>query len=161
MFGCILSFDEINNLIEKRRKELEIESFEEELLLGIKHEPISTEGIYNLEGTDFESYLEKLFGRLGYMVAKTPITGDQGADLIIEKNGERVVVQAKRYSGVVSSKVVQEVVAAIKHYKCDRAIVVTTSNFTKNAVQLASTNNVELWSGKRLREVVNNANQII
>ncbi len=47
---------------------------------------------------------------------------------------------------------VQEVVGSIAYYKADRAMVVTNSNFTKSARDLAKRNEVELWEEKKCRK---------
>lgn len=151
--------NEIDDLIDKKTKDVEIDFFEAELKSGIKSEMAIPSNIDTFSGTDFESFLEKLFINLSYSVIKTPLTGDQGADLVVEKSGERIIVQAKRYSGAVSNKAIQEAVAAINYYKCSRAIVVTTSSFTKSALKLAFSNKVELWDGRKLKEVVNEINK--
>ena len=36
---------------------------------------------------EFESFLEKLFTEMGYYAKKTRGSGDQGADLILKKDG--------------------------------------------------------------------------
>lgn len=151
--------DEVKDLLNKKTNEVEIDIFEAELKSGVKSGMVVPSNLGSFSGSDFESFLEKLFRKLGYSVIKTPLTGDQGADLVLEKNGERIIVQAKRYSGVVSNTAVQEAVAAINHYKCDRAIVVTTSSFTESALKLAYSNKVELWDGKKLKEVMSEINK--
>ena len=47
---------------------------------------------------------------------------------------------------------VQEVVGSIAYYKADRAMVVTNSNFTKSARDLAKRNEVELWGRKEMQK---------
>ncbi|WP_253187253.1 restriction endonuclease [Paenibacillus sp. GP183] len=48
-----------------------------------------------MDGRQFELYLGLLFKALGYKTEVTLSAGDYGADLVIEKNGVRTVVQAK------------------------------------------------------------------
>lgn len=79
----------------------------------------------------------------------TPHT-DYGADLVAEFNGQRTVVQAKRYRHPVGLKPVQEVTGARAHYRAGRAMVVTNSSFTPQAVKLAHSTGVELWDRSRL-----------
>ena len=55
------------------------------------------EELDSLAGTGFEELLELVFTALGYGVSTTPATGDQGADLILSKDGRKISVQAKRY----------------------------------------------------------------
>ena len=54
----------------------------------------------------FEKFLKSLFEGMGYLVEWTKLSGDQGADLIIAKYGERIAVQAKRYEHDVTNKAV-------------------------------------------------------
>lgn len=57
---------------------------------------------------------------MGYKAEFTKSTDDQGADLLIEKMGDRTVVQAKRYNVNVGNSAVQEVVSSKAFYKgCD------------------------------------------
>jgi restriction system protein len=50
----------------------------------------------------------------------------------------------------VGVKAIQEAVAAKGYYDCTHAIVVTNSRYTRQAMQLARTNGVELWDRSRL-----------
>ncbi len=95
-----------------------------------------------MTGEDFEIVLKLLYEQLGYDVSMTKTTGDQGADLIMEKNGTKVVVQAKYYSSPVRNSAVQEVVGALKYYGAQKAIVVTNNTYTNVAIELAKYNNV-------------------
>lgn len=120
-----------------------------------KYRKLKNSGIFEIDkfdGKTFENYLYAVFTSQGYKVLETKVTRDQGADLIIIKDGVKTVVQAKRHSSKISNKAVQEAVAAIKHYSCDNAMVVTNSYFTKPAIELAKSNEVELWNRNVLIE---------
>lgn len=104
-------------------------------------------------GRQFEQYLQFLFEKLGFKTTLTPPQGDFGADLILERDGLRTAVQAKRFAGTVGVEAVQQVVAAMPFYECNRAIVVTNSYFSKRAKELAKANQVELWDRKKLTRV--------
>ncbi|WP_372946791.1 restriction endonuclease [Mariniphaga sp.] len=110
--------------------------------------------VENMDGFEFEDFLAELYRKAGYKVHITSKSGDQGADLIIEKDGINIAVQAKKYSGKVTNKAVQEVVAAMKYYDCDKAIVITTGYFTKSAIELADRNNVILKDQKSLNILI-------
>lgn len=101
--------------------------------------------IDKMYGEEFEEYLKYHFEKLGYKAKTTPRSNDYGADLILTKDGDKIVVQAKRWNDPVGNTAVQEVVAAKAYYKANRAMVVTNSYFTSNARNLAAVNNVELW----------------
>lgn len=109
-----------------------------------KHKTITMNQIDNMDGKEFELFLEALFSTLDFVVHRTQSTGDYGADLIIEKSNTRVAVQAKRYSSNVGVSAVQEVVASKEFYACDEAMVVTNNYFTHAAQKLANANNVLL-----------------
>ena len=107
--------------------------------------------IQKLNGIEFEIFLENQFIKQNFKVERTKGSGDFGADLIIETtSGTRASIQAKRYKQKANLKAVQEVVASLAHYQTDFGIVITTSGFFQSAVDLAETNNVELWDEDKL-----------
>ena len=110
------------------------------------------QNIDKLNGRAFERYLTVQFRHLGYHVTLTSYSHDYGADLVLRKWGKKIVVQAKRYERNVGIAAVQEVVGSIAYYKADRAMVVTNSNFTKSARDLAKRNEVELWGRKEMQK---------
>ncbi len=109
-----------------------------------------------LSGTDFEKLLYRLFEAMGYKVEWIGKSGDQGGDLIANKNGERVLIQAKCYRNwSVGNAAVQQVAAAMKFYDCSKSMVVTTSEtFTREARALAHANSTELISKDQLSEML-------
>lgn len=114
---------------------------------------LAKSGIYEIDqmtGKTFEKYLEVLFERLGYKVERTGYIGDYGADLVTTKDGVKTIIQAKRFKGKVGIKAVQEAVAAKGYYGCTKAMVVTNSFYTKQAIELAKVNDVALWNRKNL-----------
>ena len=144
---------EVKELIEKMKEEIELENFEQNLG-AVPEQKLEIDDFTQLNGYEFEDYLKKLFEVLGYTTVQTPSTGDQGADLILSKDGEKIVVQAKKYAGKVSNKAVQEIAAAKNYYNADRGMVVTNSAFTKSAIELAFSNDVELWDGRKLKSII-------
>jgi len=143
-----------NKILETNKEELDAKLFENNLLSETT-EQISIEKLRLLNGYEFEKFIGHLFQKMGYLVEELPLSGDQGADLLLTKFGEKTVVQAKHYTHKVSNKAIQEVVAAIKYYRARKAIVITTAEFTKSAYKLAKANEVELIDKHLLRELVN------
>lgn len=119
----------------------------------LKRELGEKEDYDGLSGIDFESLLQQQLSVEGFTVTGTPITGDQGADIIAEKKGKKFVIQAKKYTGLVGNKAVQEVVAAKNYYLGDFAVVVTNSNFTPAAKDLAQKNKVILIDSNSLTKL--------
>ena len=66
------------------------------------------------------------------------MAGDFGADLILHGPEGRITVQAKRYSGNVGNKAVQEAYSGMAHYGADKGWVVTNSRFTRQPVHRQS-----------------------
>ena len=115
------------------------------LLINGRYLRMSMRKVDRLNGRAFEKYLCAQFRHLGYRVTLTDYSHDYGADLILRRRGEKIVVQAKRYERNVGIAAVQEAVGSVAYYDADRAMVVTNSGFTKSARNLARQNNVELW----------------
>ncbi|HEU5115355.1 MAG TPA: restriction endonuclease, partial [Isosphaeraceae bacterium] len=91
-----------------------------------------------LTGVEFELFLATLLVKRGFTVETTKVSGDQGVDLVATKNHFRIAIQAKGYpSSTVGNKAVQEVFTGMIFYKCDAAVVITNSTFTKSAKELA------------------------
>jgi len=150
-FNLLHTKEEIGQLIQKIKEEIEIADFEKNLGAQSK---IDLGDFANLSGHEFEEYVQRLFELLGYMAIRTPLTGDQGADLIIARNNIKTVIQLKKYTGSISNKAIQEVVAAKNYYKADKAMVITNSSFTEGAIDLALANGVELWDGEKIKKVI-------
>ncbi|WP_288959449.1 restriction endonuclease [uncultured Aminobacterium sp.] len=108
----------------------------------------------DLSGTEFEEYLLKIFQGLGYKGMTTQPSNDFGADLLVSKDGETTAVQAKCYAKPVGISAIQEVIGAKSYYSADRCLVVTTSDFTSSAIELARVNDVELWDRSYLIDMI-------
>jgi hypothetical protein len=126
-------------------KQVELDRFENNLTGQASRNRITINDIDRIDGYEFERVLKELFKKMGYQVIQTPLSNDQGADLIVEKFGVKTVIQAKNWQDNVTNKGVQEVYAAIKHYDAQKAMVISSSGFTQSARELARSNDVTLW----------------
>lgn len=106
--------------------------------------------IDQMTGDEFEEFLTKFFGQRGFSVKRTGGLGDMGCDLVLSKNGERTIVQAKRWKNWVGVDAVRAVVAAKAYYHADATMVITNSTFTDNAIILGRANGVAMWDRQRL-----------
>ncbi|MEH7480697.1 restriction endonuclease [Neobacillus drentensis] len=97
-----------------------------------------------MDGIQFEHYLKELYLSRGYAAEVTSASGDYGADLLLKKDGTKIVVQAKRHAKDIGIKAVQEVMGAKSYYQAEEAWVVSNSYFTKAARELASKGQVLL-----------------
>jgi hypothetical protein len=104
---------------------------------------------------EFEQFLAKVFEERGYRVQRVGGTGEKGVDLIVDRNGSRIAVQAKGYVGqAVGNDAVQQAVAGSSHHGCQTSAVVTNSRFTFAARALAERIGCKLIDGDQIPDLV-------
>ena len=94
----------------------------------------------------FENLVAELYRAKGYEAYVTP-EHDKGVDVVAKKGKDVYTIQVKHskdgnYSIDVSA--IQEVVAGMAVYKCNRSIAVTNQFFSKTAQQVALANKTQL-----------------
>lgn len=108
-----------------------------------------------MTGEDFEVYVAMILQQTGFVnVQLTKGSGDQGVDIIAEKDDMKYAFQCKRYDKPVGNKAVQEVFAGKFFYHCHAAVVVTNNYFTQSAKELANENGVVLWDRDKLNSLI-------
>lgn len=95
-------------------------------------------------GQDYEVFCATLLEDEGWQARLTSHSGDQGADIIANKSGIKLVVQCKYYTGQVGNDAVQQVAAARTFYEADIAVVMSNARYTRSARQLAKSLGVQL-----------------
>ncbi len=100
----------------------------------------STSNIDSLSWKEFENYVAEKMKQQGYTNVYLTEHYDLGIDVVAKKDGVVWGVQVKHYSNAVSIEAVRAAVAGLKAYNCDKAMVVTNSNFTEPAKELAKRN---------------------
>jgi hypothetical protein len=98
----------------------------------------------SLSARGFEEELARLYRLAGYAVETTPVTGDQGADLFLRKDGQLIVVQCKRHGKPVGPPTVRELHGTLLHFSANRAVLAATGSFTKGARQHAQGKPIDL-----------------
>jgi restriction system protein len=107
----------------------------------------------NLTARDFEHWCAAALRHHGWEARATPGSGDQGADVIAEAYGHRVVIQCKLYTKPVGNKAVQEVHSARAFYGATAAAVISTAGFTTSARALAASTGVLLMDRAELPQL--------
>lgn len=109
-----------------------------------------------MDSIQFEHYVANLFRKRGYSAKVTVASGDDGVDVQVSKNGEKAVVQCKRYaeSNCVGSEEIQRFIGSMQIYKVRKGFFVATTRFTAHAVRLAHAHHVELIDDVRLAEMI-------
>lgn len=99
-----------------------------------------------MEGHDFENWCAEALRNSGFTnVTVTPGSGDQGVDVVAEKDGLKYAVQCKRYNSDLGNAPVQEVFTGARFYNCQVGVVMTNRNFTTGAKDAAAVTGVLLW----------------
>lgn len=154
--GIIYLIKQINE--EKAIKEEE-KKYNNMLNTNIQEQLIKVD---NLDGLDFEKYTGQLLKKIGFKnVVITKGSGDFGADIIAEKDGNKYAFQCKRFSSSIGPKPIGEVLRGMNKYKCNKGIIITNNYFTKQAIQEAKVSNVELWDRDKISCLIENNNTIL
>lgn len=103
---------------------------------------------------DYENSVATTLKEIGFDVHTTKASGDQGADVLAQKNGISFAIQCKMYSKPVGNKAVQEANAGRDFYSCDYGVVVSNAGFTKAARQAAHACNVILLDDNQLYKLL-------
>jgi Holliday junction resolvase len=113
--------------------------------------------IDKMTGEEFEKIIKQIFQKQGYNARLTKKTKDQGGDLIAYNPYESIAIQCKRWKQTVRVDAIREAHTAKDIYKTNRAMVITNSYFTDDAIKLAEKLHIELWDRNRLiQEIMKN-----
>lgn len=97
-----------------------------------------------LSRRDAESILGDIITPLlaeeGYEVKQTPARMDGGVDFVGSSPKEKIAIEYKHYKGAVGTDAVRNFIGASVINSFDRALLVTSSKFTKAALDSAQTN---------------------
>lgn len=111
------------------------------------------------DGFEFENFIAELLLKLNYeKIEVLQRSNDYGADVLAEKNGTKYAIQCKYYSETVGITAVQEIIGGAKHHNAHVPIVATNNTFTRNADELAKSNNVVLWDRQQLLKMITETN---
>ncbi len=105
----------------------------------------------SMTGLEYEHWVSEQLQELGWITRVTKGSGDQGVDVIAEKEGKTVVIQCKKYSSPVGNKSVQEAHAGKGYIDADAAVVVTNASFTRSAHEIAQSLGVQLLHHENLK----------
>lgn len=104
----------------------------------------------------FEQLVGEAFRRQGYTVEETGLGGpDGGIDLILRKDGRRILVQCKQWKRQqVGVSVVREMAGLLAHHRADAVRIVCIGAFTRDAEAFAQGMPIELMDGATLLEMI-------
>ena len=94
----------------------------------------------------FEHWVAEALQQFGWQARVTQGSEDQGVDIVAIMDGLSIGIHCKRYSGSVGKKVVKKVFSGSKSMSLDKAAVLTVTEFTRRAKDLAASTGVLLLS---------------
>lgn len=103
----------------------------------------NNEDIYMLSSRQFEELVAEVFIRQGYSIEVTPATRDGGCDIIATRNigglPFMLLIECKCYvrNSHVGVQLVRSLLGVQTDRKANKAVLVTTSSFSKDAKKLA------------------------
>jgi restriction system protein len=119
------------------------------------------DGLAQASWQDFERMLARHYREEGYDVehsgtAETSGRYDGGVDLVLKRDGETTLVQCKRWNAMqVPHNDVHQLLGLLETRQAQRAILITSGEFTKAARDAASrTQRIQLIDGMALRLMV-------
>lgn len=170
----VKSFDEVLDALLRRKKSLAVSTLYPSEALELNQDDVfenlffdaslnptklSISDFDNLNPDLFEAGVGLLFQNSENLVQLTPYSNDKGVDVVVIGKTQNLLIQAKQSKNLVGSEGVQEVFTAQNFYKQKyfeefKLIVVSNNDFTANALELASLNNVELINRSKLIDLI-------
>jgi restriction system protein len=157
---------------EPDRNKYEVISQTPEETLGSAYEELNQnlkqELLENIKGTSpdfFEDLVIDLLVKMGYGGSRSDAgqsvggSGDEGIDGIIKEDKlglDAVYIQAKRWDSPIGRPEVQKFAGALQGQRAKKGIMITTSTFTREAVQYASNieSKIVLIDGEKLTQLM-------
>ncbi len=110
--------------------------------------------INQMSSDEFEELLSHLFKQQGYQVKQIPKSDGIGADLLLKKEKDVIVVQAKRRSIEIGASAVKELVLAAENYNANKKWIVTNRDYTSDAILQAHLKSVTLLNRDDLLQML-------
>jgi len=107
----------------------------------------------------FEATIGALYKKQGFEVYLTPYSNDKGVDVVVLKNGENYLIQAKQTKSLVGNDAIQEICTAKKYYE-DRfkeqfkLLTITNNDYSSSATILAKSNDITLLNRGHLESLI-------
>ncbi|WP_197475409.1 restriction endonuclease [Grimontia celer] len=111
---------------------------------------------------DFEALVGEYYRQKGFNVSQNLNQApDGGVDIELRKDGELHLVQCKHWKArKVGVKVLRELYGVLLDRQADRMIVVTSGDFTADAISFANAKQFEFINGGKLLKMINETKQV-
>ncbi|OOF53974.1 restriction endonuclease [Rodentibacter genomosp. 2] len=133
---------EIQVILQEKTPNERVDDIYLELIAALKSNLLDE--IQNKDSRFFESLVLQVLNKMGYgtnnYTSLTTKGADEGIDGIISEDElglSKIYIQAKRWEGKVSRPEIQKFVGAISDKPTQKGVFITTSDFTREAIQYA------------------------
>ena len=113
--------------------------------------------LLDLTPKEFESFVQNLFGKMGYESDQFRASGDGGIDCMAYKRDPvapmKIAVQAKLYTKTVSPTHVRDLYGTMQHEGATLGIMITTSGYGPGSVEFANGKPLHLIDGTGLLSI--------
>jgi len=121
-------------------------------------ETLSDSNLATMDWQDFEHLIRELFEReftgAGGEVRVTQASRDRGVDAVVFDSdpvrGGKLIIQAKRYTNTVDVSAVRDLYGTVINEGANKGILVTTSNYGRDAYEFAKDKPLTLLNGANL-----------
>lgn len=109
----------------------------------------------------FEATIGALYYKQGFEVYLTPYSNDKGVDVVVLKDGENYLIQAKQTKSLVGNDAIQEICTAKKYYEDKfkeqfKLLTITNNDYSSSATILAKSNDITLLNRGHLENLIVN-----
>lgn len=113
--------------------------------------------ISQLSWRDFEKIIAMYYKKKGFKVTlEGGSGGDGGIDILLEKKGEKQIIQCKHWKkNSVGVSVIREMYGVMIAESVVKVIIITSGRFTKDAYIFALNKPIELIDGNKLNKLLN------
>ena len=104
----------------------------------------------------FEAFIADVYKKQGYDAHTTPKTNDGGYDVYAERDGYSAIIECKCYAAdnKIGRPMIQKLVGANQIENADHMVFITTSSFSKEALEYAAKTGVQTIDGQQLVEMI-------
>jgi hypothetical protein len=124
----------------------------------VENKFIENVNIDSLSGIDFEQLIMGLLRNMGLQVTETKKSGDGGVDIIAQSSefitGGVYIIQCKRYAGNIGEPVIRDLYGVVHHMNASKGVLITNSDFTKQARDFSENKPIELINGFILKKML-------
>ena len=113
------------------------------------------DSLQNMPPDQFTHLIASFFEQMGYRTWAIDGSYDHGVDVLVyDGQGEKWVVQCKRYRGTVGEPVMRDLLGTMLHERASKAFLMTTGNLSQKAREWVADKPITVYEGEGLVRLV-------